>query len=55
MRTWFFGFGVGVVVTAIMAFFVAKNNTGKLLKLFAGVDGLPQKAKDILNSKGIKV
>lgn len=48
-------FLVGVVATAIVAFFVAKNNVGKLLKLFATVDGLPEKAKEILREKGIKI
>ena len=47
------GIPVGGVGVAIAAFFVAKNNVGRLLKAFAAVDGLPQKAKDILKSKGI--
>lgn len=49
------GIVIGVVGASIAAFFIAKNNTGKLLKAFSAVNGLPQKAKDILKSKGINV
>lgn len=48
-------FLVGVVATAIVAFFVAKNNVKTMLKLFAEVDGLPEKAKQILRDKGINI
>jgi gas vesicle protein len=55
MLNFLFGLVVGVIGTAVAAFFIAKNNSGKLLKAFADLDGLPQKAKDLLASKGIKI
>jgi gas vesicle protein len=51
MGNFFIGLGIGIVGTAVAAFFIAKNNTKKLLKAFATVDGLPQKAREIISSK----
>lgn len=51
MGNFLIGLGIGIIGTAIAAFFIAKNNTKRLLKAFADVDGLPQKAKEIISSK----
>lgn len=49
------GFIVGLVVMAIVWFFVAKNNKKKLLEAFAAVDNLPNQAKSILSKIGINI
>lgn len=55
MGNFLLGLGIGVVGTAIAAFFIAKNNSKKLLKTFAAMGNLPQEAKNKLIKLGIKV
>ena len=49
MLEFIIGLAIGVVGTAIASFFIAKNNKDKMLRAFEEIDGLPQRARDLLD------